>query len=187
MVPNPKKRWPLLALVVLAAVALVAPALAVSGDMLELKVRKQLLEKLGVDGMRVDVRASDDGQVLLSGVVKKRATAELAESVAQSVAGVTKVDDEIELRQYETTDTGSSAVNETGSELSDAALQTKVRVALIDRMGTDGFRYKLDVADGIVTLGFPHDYDSGRRKEAIAAAKSVAGVTRVVPLDEAAG
>jgi len=187
MVPNPKTRWPLVACVALAAAALVAPAFAVSGDALELSVRKQLLEKLGVDGMRVDVRASEDGEVLLSGTVKKRATAELAESVAHSVAGVSKIDNEIRLRQNEGESAGNQAIDETQAELSDAALQSKVRVALIDRMGTDGFRYKLDVANGIVTLGFPHGYDPARRKEAIAAAKSVSGVTKVVPLDEAGG
>ena len=177
----------LIALIALIAVSVVAPApLAAdeAGDDLELKVRMALLQKLGVDGMRVDVRAAD-GNVLLAGTVRKRQTSELAESVAKTIAGVTRVENQIELAEYEESDEKAGvAATETERELRDARLQARVKFALVDRLGSDGFRIGTDVAAGAVTLEFPSGIDSKRRAAAVRVVKAVSGVEKVIELEK---
>jgi len=184
---SPKVTRLLLALT--ATTLLLGASVAVADEespalMLELKVRMTLLEKLGVDGMRVDVRAAGD-EVLLGGTVRKRETAELAEAVAKSVEGVGTVENEIRLEEYEQSSSKADvAATETEHELRDAALHTRIRAVLIDRMGRDGFRYGIDVANGVVTLTFPKGYDNGRKREAVRSAERVTGVNKVIALDK---
>jgi osmotically-inducible protein OsmY len=174
-----------------ALVALVAGATPVAGAeegaesaALELKVRQQLLEKLGVDGMRVEVRAAG-GLVLLGGTVKKRETAELAEGVAQSVPGVSRVENEIQLAAYlGSTEKAAVAASETERELRDAGLQSKVRFSLVDRLGTDGFRIGIDAAGETVTLEFPQGMSAERRRDAVEIARGVGGVEKVIELEK---
>lgn len=155
-----------------------APSTAALG----LRVKLELLQKLGADSLRVDVEATA-GSVVLSGTVKKRATSELASEVARQVAGVTAVDNRIQVA-----DAGAGGVDqalaEAEKELADAALETRVRIALVDRLGSDGFRIGTDAASGVLTLEFPKGVEKGRRREAIRIAKRVPGVTKVVPLDK---
>ncbi|HLF56948.1 MAG TPA: BON domain-containing protein [Thermoanaerobaculia bacterium] len=181
-----RSRLLLLALVAFALIA--GPAVARADDdagaMLELKVRMTLLQKLGVDGMRVDVRAAD-GNVLLAGTVEKRETSELAETIVGSVEGVTHVDNRIRLSEYvETEEKAGVAATETERELRDAGLEARVRVALIDRLGRDGFRIGTDVAGRVVTLELPKDLGADRRREAVRVVKAVEGVEKVIELDK---
>jgi len=151
---------------------------------LELRTRKVLLEKLGIDGMRVDVRAAD-GIVWLSGTVKQRETAELAESVVKSLDGVSRVENEIRLEEYENTKERTTvAANETERELKDAALHSRVRAVLIDRLGRDGFRIGIDTAGTAVSLSFPSGIDSARRKDAIRVVRQMSGVEKVIDLEK---
>jgi osmotically-inducible protein OsmY len=62
-------------------------------------------------------------------------------------------------------------------------LQTKVKLALVDQMGTDGFRIDTDVASGVVSLAFEKDFTAARRQEAAKIAKGVEGVTKVVSVE----
>ena len=61
---------------------------------LALRVKLELLQKLGTDALRVEVDSQGD-KVRLSGEVKKRATAELAEDVARKVEGVRSVENDL--------------------------------------------------------------------------------------------
>jgi hyperosmotically inducible protein len=168
-----------------AAPALAAGAAAdaeTSSLMLELKVKMTLLEKLGVDALRVDV-ASKGSRITLSGTVKKRATAELAEEVAGSVAGVRRVKSRLRVAEYqESPDKVGNAATEAEREVKDSLLEGRVRAALVDQMGRDGFRIGTDAASGIVSLEFAAGFDSARRAQAIAIAEKVPGVGRVVEL-----
>jgi osmotically-inducible protein OsmY len=149
-----------------------------------LNVKLVLLNKLGVDSLRVEVDAVG-GAVTLTGIVAKRETKELAETVAKSVAGVKSLNNEIRLGSDVANPSAASvAAGETEAELEDALLQTKVRLALVDKMGSDGFKIATDAADGVVTLEFEKSFTAGRRQEAAQIVESVDGVKKVVPVDK---
>jgi osmotically-inducible protein OsmY len=150
---------------------------------LALRVRLELLQKLGADGLRVDVEA-EDGEVRLAGEVRRRATARNAEEIALRVAGVRSVKNDIRVTE------GAAASRRLDSlvagaerELRDAGLETRVRLALVDRLGSDGFRIGTDAVDGVVTLKFPAAIERARRRDAARTAKRVEGVQRVISLD----
>lgn len=177
-----------LPIVLLVAIALLAVTVAVRGDdvspdwTITLKVKLALLSKFGTDALRVDVITSD-GRVQLAGTVEKRETRELAQEVASKVEGVKKVENDLHLRAA-----GGSrldrAERETEAEVADAVLESKVRLALIDKFGSDGFRVGTEAASGVVTLEFPATLSGERRHEIAGMVEDVAGVTRVITLDK---
>lgn len=152
---------------------------------LGLRVRLQLMTELGIDGSRVAVVAKD-GRVRLGGEVRERATAEHAEQVARQVEGVRSVENKIRVAPAgaapDTRDRADALVAETESELADLVLKTRVRVALVDRLGSDGLRIGTAAASGVVTLAFPPKMERARRNDAVRTAEGVEGVTRVVTL-----
>jgi osmotically-inducible protein OsmY len=149
-----------------------------------LNVKLVLLNKLGTDSLHVDVD-TDAGALTLKGTVDKRETRELAETIAKSVSGVESVRNDIKLTASEANSNKASvAAGEVEAELKDAVLSTTIRLALLDQMGTDGFRIGTEVADGVVTLEFGQDLSAARRKEATKAVRGVDGVTKVVSVDK---
>ena len=150
-----------------------------------LNVKLALLEKLGSDSLRIEVETTD-GAVTLKGTVKKRETLELAQSVSKSVAGVKSMKSDLHLEaNVENPSSTSVAAGETEAEVKDAILSTKIRMALIDKMGSDGFRIGTVAANGVVTLEFDKDFASTRRAEAMKVVKAVEGVTKVISVDKA--
>jgi osmotically-inducible protein OsmY len=149
-----------------------------------LNVKLTLLNKLGTDSLHVDVD-SNSGAVTLKGTVDKRETKELAETVAKSVTGVKSVGNDIRLEaSVANPNKAGVAAGEAEAELKDAVLQTKVRIALVDKMGSDGFKIGTDVANGVVTLGFDRGFNAARGAEAIKVVKAVEGVTKVISVDK---
>jgi len=71
------------------------------------------------------------------------------------------------------------------AEVKDAMLSTKIRLALGDKMGSDGFKIGTEVADGVVTLEFAKDFANARRREASKVVENVAGVTKVISIEKA--
>jgi osmotically-inducible protein OsmY len=63
-------------------------------------------------------------------------------------------------------------------------LKTKARIALVDKMGSDGFKIGTDVANRVVTLEFDRDLSTARRAEATRVVKAVDGVTKVISVDK---
>jgi len=171
----------------LAACDHLQPAAAASEDSgraVGLRVKLELLQKLGTDALRVDVDA-DGGKVRLSGEVKKRSTAELAEEVAKKVEGVTSVTNDLKVAgEPAPTSSADALLAEAEREVADAALEVKVRMALVDRLGSDGFRIGTEAASGVVTLEFPASIERSRRRDSVATAEKVSGVTKVVALDK---
>ena len=150
----------------------------------KLQVKMALLEKLGTDSLHVEVNANE-GEVRLSGVVDKRETKELAETMAKSVPSVESVRNDIRLETNVDNPSKTSVVaGEAEAELKDAMLSTKVRLALVDSLGSDGFRIGTEVANGVVTLEFAPELEAARRDEATQAAKGVKGVTKVVSVEK---
>lgn len=149
-----------------------------------LRVHLELLQKLGVDGLRVKVDADGD-KVRLAGEVKSRATAELAEQVTSKVEGVASVVNEIHVRgTNETAGQVEALLGEAERELRDAALETRVRLALVDRLGSDGLRIVIDAASGVVTIELPAAMERARRRDARRVAAAVDGVDKVIVLDD---
>lgn len=167
----------------------VATSVAFAGDTAAdarttLQVKLALLDKLGADSLHVDVEASG-GHVVLRGTVNRRETMELAETVAASATGVAHVKNDIRLgAETAEPSKAGAAVGEAEAEVKDAMLSTKVRLTLIDKMGTDGFRIGTEVANGVVTLELDPDLAPRRREEAMAAVRAVEGVSRVLSVEK---
>jgi osmotically-inducible protein OsmY len=150
-----------------------------------LHVKLALLEKLGNDSLHVEVGVTG-AMVMLSGTVDKRETMELASTVAKTVPGVTDVDNKVRLESsVANSSRPGAAVGEADSEVKDALLETRLRLALIDSMGSDGFTIGTDAASGVVTLAFGHDLTDARRKQAMEVARHLSGVSKVISVDKA--
>lgn len=149
-----------------------------------LNVKLALLDKLGADSLHVDVETNGTN-VVLKGTVNRRETMELAETIAKSVSGVHGIDNDIRVQATQDNPSRAGAsLGEADAEVKDGILSSKVRLALIDKMGTDGFRIGSDVANGVVTLQFDRDLTPWRRQEAMEAVKAVSGVSRVMSVDK---
>jgi len=155
----------------------------VADGLLGLKVHAALLDKLGVDGLRVSVKASN-GQVTLAGEVKQKATAAIAEDVAKSVSGVKGVHESIQVKPAPA-DAGKStvdkAVDKTQAAVNDAIVETRVKVNLVDKLGRTGFAIEVNVTDGVVSL-VGKVAEKSRRDEAGTIAGKTEGVKKVVDL-----
>jgi osmotically-inducible protein OsmY len=150
----------------------------------KLQVKMALLEKLGTDSLHVDVMAHE-GDVRLSGTVEKRETRELAATIAKSIPAVTSVRNDIRLESnLDNPNKAGVAAGEAEAELKDTLLSTKVRMALVDGLGSDGFRIGTEVASGVVTLEFAPELAATRRAEALKAAQGVEGVSKVVSVEK---
>jgi osmotically-inducible protein OsmY len=149
-----------------------------------LKVKLVLLEKLGADSLHVEVNSAA-GAVTLEGTVDKRETRELAETVAKSVESVKSVKNDIRLEASVANPNKTGVVaGEAEAEVKDAMLSTKIRLALADKMGSDGFKIGTEVANGVVTLEFERDFAAARRREAKEIVEGVGGVTKVLSVDK---
>ena len=172
----------LLSALVLVPGALLADNMPTQSDgAITLNVKLALLNKLGTDSLKIDVDTSA-GAVTLRGTVNKRETSELAGTVARAVTNVKSVNNNLELAA--TPNTTKAAAAEAEAELKDTLLETQVRIALVDKLGTDGFKISTQVASGVVTLDFDKDLAAARRTEASNVVKGVEGVTKVVNLDK---
>jgi osmotically-inducible protein OsmY len=148
-----------------------------------LKVKLVLLEKLGADSLHVEVD-SDAGAVTLQGTVDKRETRELAETITKSVEGVKSVRNEVRLAASVANPSKASvAAGEAEAEVKDAVLSTKIRLALVEKLGADGFKIGTEVADGVVSLTFAQDFAAARRREATEVVQGVDGVSKVVSVE----
>jgi len=150
-----------------------------------LNVKLALLNQLGTDSLHVDVD-SNTGALMLKGTVDKRETRELAGTIAKSVAGVTSVQNDILLAaSVENPDKAGVAAGEAEAEVKDAVLVTRVRLVLVKKMGSDGFKIGTEAANGVVTLRFGQEFAEARRDMAAKAVKDVSGVTKVLAVHKA--
>ncbi len=149
-----------------------------------LNVKLALLQKLGTDSLHVDVD-STAGALMLKGTVDKRETRELAETVAKTVTGVKSVKNDITLASsVADPNKAGVAVGEAEAEVKDSMLETQVRIVLVDKMSSDGFKIGTEAASGVVTLAFDNDFDAARRSEASKVVRAMDGVTKVITIDK---
>jgi len=150
-----------------------------------LNVKLALLDKLGTDSLKMEVDSAA-GAVTLTGTVDKRETRELAQSVAKTVSGVKSVQNDVLLEaSVENPNKVGVVAGETEAEVKDAVLSTKIRLALVNKMGSDGFKIGTVAANGVVTLRFGDEISNDRRKAAAKLVLGVRGVTRVVSVGKA--
>jgi len=119
----------------------------------EAAVRLALLHKLGTDALGISITV-DGGDVTLTGEVGNRSTQELAKEVALNVEGVDNVHAHVKSREEMTSsDTPvARAVGDAEHEVADAALESEVKLRLLDTMGLKAFKIEVEATDGVVSL-----------------------------------
>ncbi len=145
-------------------------------------VRLALIDKLGFDALGVHVD-TEGGRVFLTGRVEKRATQELAEEVALSVPGVTKVENSLEFKGGRSETRVDRAVSTTEAEVQDAALELRVGKNLLGEIGRHALDLEVESTDGVVSVRGKLP-DSERKRLALRAAEGTSGVKKVIDLIE---
>lgn len=119
--------------------------------LLEAKVKVALLEHLKKEALKVEVEASGT-TVTLEGVVSSRGYQSLAEEVARSVSGVTKVENRVQVAEAPGGGPVSRAARKVEQETADALLGAKIKAKLLEVMGVAAFQVEVEAAEGVVSL-----------------------------------
>jgi osmotically-inducible protein OsmY len=179
--------FPLLLSLLLAACAGTVPGArspAVDSDVTDASIQADiyvaLLEKLGGDGLPIDVEVQGS-RAVLTGQVEERSTQELAEEVALSVPGVRRVDNRVTVAVPAARTPMGQAVSNTELEVQDAALEARVGKNLLGEIGRYALDLEVESTDGVVSLRGTLP-DEERRKLALRAAEGTSGVKKVVDL-----
>lgn len=137
-------------------------------------VRATLVEKLGVDALRIKVSVAGE-TATLTGEVAKSESQGLAEQVALSVKGIKKVENNVTQKNAE------GAVGASEASVKNVALELKVKGVLLGEIGTNAMKIEVEVVDGVVSLRGKLD-DPATAKAALNKTKSLKGVKKVVNL-----
>ena len=184
-----------LAGIILVAIALIgataahaAPAAKVDAAQVDgtttLNVKLALLDRLGTDALHIDV-VSVGGTVRLAGTVDRQKAKDRAATLAMSTRGVRRVENGIRLgAAVASSPEAGTPAGAAEAEVKDAVLATRLGLALIDKMGSDGLRIGTDSAGGVVTLSFDAESNGDSRDRAVAIATAMAGVSKVVSVDK---
>lgn len=161
-----------------------APALAgasstdpeVSRALTGVAVKAKLIQKLGADGLRIDVQMNGTTAVM-TGQVEKKESRELAKEVALSVADVKDVDNRLTQNPAKET----SASKDLELEIRDGVLETKVKNILLTEVGTNAMKIEVESTNGVVSLrGTVPSSDIARA--AVDKSKTISGVKKVINL-----
>jgi hyperosmotically inducible protein len=145
----------------------------VADALLLTRIRVALLEQLGSDGLRVQISARD-GEVELSGYVRKRSSREFAEQAARSVSGVRN-------RIAVASEGGGNeapvarVVGKVERDVANAVLEGKVKARLLEGIGRVALDIEVEARDGIVSLSGTVP-DSAREKLAVQITEGTPGV-----------
>jgi osmotically-inducible protein OsmY len=154
---------------------------AITDASVEADLYVALLEKLGRDGLPIDVNVSN-GRVILTGNVSQRSTQELAEEVALSVPGVKSVDNRVTAPSGTVAQTApGQAVDHVDLEVQDGILESRVKRNLLGEIGRYAFDLEVEASGGVVSLRGTMP-DQERKTIALRAAEKTAGVTKVIDL-----
>lgn len=150
-----------------------------------LKVKLELLNELGADGMLVNTDANN-GALTLTGRVWKRESRDRAETLAKAVSGVARVQNDILVESGEQNPNPAGvAAGEAEADLHNAMLATRVRIALVKTLGAEGFAIGTEAKGGIVTLRFSKELSGKQGEKASRVAKDIKGVSRVLAVRKA--
>jgi osmotically-inducible protein OsmY len=154
---------------------------SVSDASVEADVYVALLEKLGKDGLPIDVEVRG-GRATLTGQVETRSTQELAEEVALSVPGVTSVDNRVVAPGPGSARTSvGQAVDHVEFEVQDGILEARVGKNLLAEIGRYALDLEVESTEGVVSLRGTLP-DPERRTLALRAAENTPGVKKVIDL-----
>lgn len=146
----------------------------VSDGLKALAVQSKLIDKLGADALGITVHVSGE-TATLTGEVAKKSSQKLAESVALSVEGIKKVDNQV------TEKTPPAALANAEANVKDAVLLTRVKTILLTDIGVNALKIDVDVTNGIVSLRGKLG-NAGINEAAIEKTRSIKGVKKVVNL-----
>ena len=148
----------------------------VSEALTGIAVKAKLIAKLGGDGLGVKVEMQGS-RAVLTGEVDKKESQELAKEVALSVDDVKEVDNRVTQKPSSRV----SAAKDVEAEIKDGVLETRVKGALLTEVGKNALKIEVEATNGVVSLRGPVP-SSAVSKTAVAKARSVQGVTRIVNL-----
>ena len=134
------------------------------------RTKSALLADAVTDGLNIDVEV-DRNRVQLNGFVDSQAQITRAGEIAKAISGVASVENNLRL-----SDGGDRVV---GVYVDDKALQAQVKAALANDPAVPSMKVDVEVNRGEVSLGGFVDSDA-ERNAAVAAARAVSGVTKVV-------
>jgi hyperosmotically inducible protein len=137
-------------------------------------IQSKLIGKLGADALRIRVHVSGE-TATLTGEVSEKTSQKLAESVALSVGGIKKVDNQVTQRNP------PEKLKNAEADVKDAVLLTKVKTVLLTDIGVNALKIDVDVSNGIVSLRGKLG-NAEINDEAIRKTRSVKGVKKVVNL-----
>ncbi len=142
-------------------------------------VKSKLLWGKNTSGLAIDVETKS-GKVVLKGSTDSAAAKELAARLALNTQGVVSVDNQLAVKDAKpsTAATAKSSSHETGHEISDSWITTKVKSTYLYSSNVDGAGISVNTKDGIVTLSGKVDSDA-ERALAIEFAQNVRGVKSV--------
>jgi hyperosmotically inducible periplasmic protein len=145
------------------------------------KVRTELLTKLGWDALHIDVDVHGP-KVLLSGTVQKRSTQKLAEEVTKAVPGVSHVSDDIKVASGPSSaGPVAKTVDHAEREVRDALLETRVKGRLLEEIGREAMHVEVEASGGVVSLRGKVPTED-QHDVAVKTARQTKGVTKVVDL-----
>ena len=149
---------------------------------LKLEVRLALLDHFKLDALHIGISV-EGTEVTLTGTVKHKSTQELAKEVALSVNGVSGVDNRlaVEPGEAESDSTMKKEMGKAGQELDDAALESKVKLRLLDSIGLKAFKVEVEASEGIVSLRGTLPGEDFHRI-AVRVARNTDGVKKVIDL-----
>lgn len=151
-----------------------------TGWVTEAKVRLALFEKLGSDALPIKVRM-DRTTAILTGEVTSRSVQELAQEVALSISGVSKVDNRLTRARKESGGKLEKAGRNTDEEVSDAVLESTVKLKLFGEIGLRARRIEVEAVEGVVSLRGKLP-DDARKAIALDTVEAIDGVKKVVDL-----
>lgn len=134
------------------------------------RTKSALLADPVTDGLNIDVEV-DRNRVQLNGFVDSQAQINRASEIAKAISGVASVDNNLRVSGG-----GDRAV---GVYVDDKVLQAQVKAALANDPTVKSLKVDVEVNRGEVSLGGFVD-SAAQRDAAVAAARAVAGVTKVV-------
>jgi hyperosmotically inducible periplasmic protein len=134
------------------------------------RTKTALLADPVTDGLNIDVEV-DRSRVQLNGFVDSQEQIDRAGEIAKDISGVASVENNLRV-----SDGGDRMA---GEYVDDKALQARVKAALANDPAVQSLRVDVEVNRGEVSLGGYVD-SAEERDAAVAAARKVSGVTKVV-------
>jgi len=166
---------------IVSAVAATADEEISAAWITELKVKTALLDKVGSDAVPIRVRV-DRTTAILTGTVRSRSAQELCEEVALSVAGIGKVENRVQLAPPDPPSSPTRrAARDVEQELSDARLESEVKLKLFAEIGVHARKVEVEAVEGVVSLR-GHLPDAERKRIALETVERLSRVKKVVDL-----